>query len=300
MLPDLIDGLLVDHVDGVLLGTLADYSPDRDLHILSLGYNGTALKVAMPSIDLVHHLLSQPLAVHRFRMLDWLGRIDDPLRIPALLVEAERLPGLHALDFVPRDACPITGVVHETVELVSEIETEPLRQFVHRVLEERAVYRPFWTMPASGRHHHAHVGGLAEHSVEVARDLASQGQLSGSERDLAIAGGLLHDIGKIWGYTADMFPNSAGLAMGHELLGLVRLEPHLKWLEQQWPDGAFAMRVLLSGCARMRPDGSLPSALVARIRAADQRSCERNAGHPERKGRSWIPKSWEPPPDSAA
>jgi hypothetical protein len=52
--------------------------------------------------------------------------------------------------------------------------------------------------------------------------------------------------------------------------------------------------VLLSGCGRVRSDGSLPSALVTRIRAADQRSCERNTGHPARKSRSWIPKAWAP------
>jgi len=83
--------------------------------------------------------------------------------------------------------------------------------------------------------------------------------------------------------------------MGHELTGLIRLEPHLRELEARWSDGAFAMRVLLSGCGRARTDGSMPSALVARIRACDQRSCERSAGSPHRPGRSWIPKPYDVP-----
>lgn len=294
MLPELIEGLQVDDLDAVVLGTLLDYSPSL-LQLLRLGYGGYALNAAIPSGDLADHLLSQPLAVHRFRMLDWVGRTQDPFCIPTVIVQAEHLPGLRGMNFVPLSTCPVTGVLPQALELISEIKAEPLRSFVHGVFEEREVFGRFWTLPASARHHHAHPGGLAEHSVEVAKDIATQGQLTGSERDLGIAGGLLHDIGKVWAYTVDMFPNAACQAMGHELLGLARLEQHLKVLESPWPDGAFAMRVLLSGSGRMRTDGSLPSALVTRIRAADQRSCERNVGHPARKNRSWVPQTWKAP-----
>ena len=76
---------------------------------------------------------------------------------------------------------------------------------------------------------------------------------------------------------------------------LSRLERELKILEGEWPDGAYAMRVLLSGCGRMRQDGSMPSALVARLKAADQRSCEleRNGRDPKQ---AWKPNRWLPPP----
>lgn len=110
-----------------------------------------------------------------------------------------------------------------------------------------------------------------------------------------MAAGLLHDIGKLWSYTPDMFLNTAARAMGHELVGLSRLERELKILEGEWPDGAYAMRILLSGCGRMRQDGSMPSALVARLKAADQRSCEleRNGRDPKQ---TWKPNRWLPPP----
>src|SRR3546814_7913564 len=85
-------------------------------------------------------------------------------------------------------------------------------------------------MPASAKHHHARPGGLAVHSLEVAEDLAGHIGLSDTERDLGVAGALLHDIGKVWSYTPDMFPNSANLAMGHELIGL-RSEEHTSELQ---------------------------------------------------------------------
>ncbi len=52
---------------------------------------------------------------------------------------------------------------------------------------------------------------------------------------------LLHDIGKVWAYTPDVILNTAGRAMGHELVGQSQLERDLKILEDEWPDGASAM-----------------------------------------------------------
>ncbi len=293
MLPDLYEGLQIGHLDGVLLGTLDQYAVANRMHIWQLACGNYSYPMVFASDDLVHDLLSQPLAAFRFRLMDWVGRTQDPFRIPAVVVEVERLRGVNALDYLPLDTCPIGGVLPETLALIGEIQAEPLRKMVRRIFEERDVCAKYWTMPASARHHHAHPGGLAQHSLEVAEDIATQGSLTVIERDLCIAGGLLHDIGKVWAYTADMFPNTAGQAMGHELIGLARVERHLQMLEAQWADGAYAMRVLLSGCGRVRADGSLPSALVARIRACDQRSCERNQGHPARKNRSWIPRAWQ-------
>src|SRR5690606_4776246 len=104
------------------------------------------------------------------------------------------------------------------------------------------------------------------------------------------------DIGKVWAYTKDMFPSAEAKAMGHELLGLSRLAGDLDMLQRQWPDGAHAMRAILSGNPRPRENGSLPPALIARIKACDQRSCERDLA---RSGgrisrRSWIPMQWAP------
>jgi len=82
--------------------------------------------------------------------------------------------------------------------------------------------------------------------------------------------------------------------MGHELVGLARLERELATLEKAWPDGSFVMRCLLSGHGRMRANGSLPSSLLPRIKACDQRSCER-----DRAGRRWSRAScpvWTPSP----
>lgn len=284
---------------GILLGTLDQYAPDRPDRVWRL-YDEASLPIdcLIPSAELLHSLLSQPLTTLNLQLAGWFDDSDaEASPLPVLAAAwADDSPD-HSLYHLPLDICPVEGTYMGTLELIDSIDTPPLYRLLWRVFREREIVARYWTMPASVRHHHAFPGGLATHSLEVARDLAGQAAMGSHERELCIAAGLLHDIGKVWSYTPDMFLNTAARAMGHELLGLSRLERELKILEGEWPDGAYTMRVLLSGCGRMRQDGSIPSALVARLKAADQRSCEleRNRRNPMQ---AWKPNRWLPPPES--
>lgn len=281
---------------GILLGTLEQYVPDKPAAIWTACDGSCRMDCLVPSGELLHWLLSQPITTSMLQVADWQDGHDPRMTPLPVLTGAWRDGGPDdSLYCLPMDICPVEGTYAGILQLIESIETPPLYQMLVRIFREREVVARYWRMPASARHHHAFPGGLAVHSLEVAHDLANQMVLGSCERDLCVAAGLLHDIGKLWSYTKDMFLNSAARAMGHELLGLSRLERELKILEGDWADGAYTMRVLLSGCGRMRQDGSMPSALVARLKAADQRSCERerNARDPSR---TWRPSRWSPPP----
>lgn len=234
---------------------------------------------------------------------DWLDRLSGPLTSQVFdlmtlssqthdAVVAIRDDHLYpALWHMPEDLCPVLGTLSSVQELIHSINAAPLKTFVLDVFARRDMHKVFWTMPASIRHHHAYPGGLAVHSMEVATDIAQHVGLTEIERDLGIAAGLLHDVGKVWAYTADMQLTTAARAMGHELLGLSRLEPYLRDLERHWSDGAWAMRVLLSGQCRARSDGSLPHSLVQRLRACDQRSAAiANQSDRQRQRPVWTPR----------
>ena len=263
-------------IRGILMGTLDQYAPDQPDKVWQLrDESSSPIDCLIPSADLLHSLLSQPITMSKLQLAHWPVDPDAQARpLPILTGSSTDERPDHALYHLPLDICPVEDTYRGILELIETIDTPPLYRMLWRVFREREIVARFWTMPASARHHHAFPGGLAVHSLEVARDLAGQAAVGGHERDLCVAAGLLHDIGKVWSYTPDMFLNIAARAMGHELVGLSRLERELKVLEGEWPDGAYAMRVLLSGCGRMRQDGSMPSALVARLKAADQRSCE--------------------------
>ena len=289
---DFVDNLRMDRFRGVLLGTLEIFQPDQPGTLYQLSDGELIVPVIVPNPDLAHRLLSQPLATHSFHLVDMVADTAEGKRLPSILVDADRSSLNEALYQLPLDLCPLENVHLATVARIEQISATPLREMVKRIFLDREVCARYWTLPASAHYHHAYPGGLAQHTLEVASDLAEQMQLTEVEWDLGVAGALLHDMGKVWAYGPNMFLNNAGLAMGHELLGLSRLERELSILESHWPDGAYALRVLISGCGRMRPDGSLPSALLARIKAADQRSCERDRSSRPKHRRSWVPQGW--------
>ena len=281
-------------IHGILLGTQEQYANSHIDSVWRLSNGRQVIPCVIPSSDLLQELLSYPLACCQMQLVGWAdGDVQCSEMLPVLTAAWPDEEADDALRLLLPDQCPVDDVLGDTLDLIDQITTAPLRDMTRRVFRMRDVASLYWATPASRKHHHAFEGGLAVHSLEVATDLASQAALSAHERDLCIAAGLLHDIGKVWAYTRDMFLSTAAKAMGHELLGLSRLEPELKLLEQEWPDGAYAMRVLLSGHGRMRQDGSMPSALLARLKAADQRSCEQERYRKQASG-AWTPVAWLP------
>jgi len=82
----------------------------------------------------------------------------------------------------------------------------------------------FFTVPAAKANHHAYRHGLLEHSVVVAETaLRVADGFALVDRDLLVAGALLHDIGKVRSYSNDpMTPGftDEGLLLGEIVVGL--------------------------------------------------------------------------------
>lgn len=111
-----------------------------------------------------------------------------------------------------------------------------LRRFSLGILRDRRFITGFYRGRASHHHHHDHVGGLLEHSVEVAmtaRMLCRQYRLDGRTADVAFLGGLLHDVGKLYLYYN--VEAGEGICSQHEALNFMKLEPHLQSLMSQDP-----------------------------------------------------------------
>lgn len=211
---------------GILLGTLDQYVADQPEKRWQLCDGLSRIDCLIPSTDLLHELLSGPITTCRLQVANWSqdGVVTGdqvPVLTSAWPDDAQEDDSLYQL---PMDICPAEGVFMGVLELIETLNVPPLYRMMVRIFREREVVDRYWTTPASARHHHAFPGGLAAHSLEVARDLASQSSLDRHERELCVAAGLLHDIGKLWSYTPDMFLNTAARAMGHELIGLSRLQ----------------------------------------------------------------------------
>jgi 3'-5' exoribonuclease len=93
----------------------------------------------------------------------------------------------------------------------------------------------FERTPGSTTGHHAQIGGLLLHSVEVATIAQGIGRTMGANVDLVTVGALLHDIGKVETYTvtATGFGHTpAGYLLGHVVLGSLMLDRGLRALAE--------------------------------------------------------------------
>ncbi|MBR1672691.1 MAG: HD domain-containing protein [Fretibacterium sp.] len=113
--------------------------------------------------------------------------------------------------------------------LIAEVR-DPLKTFLENVFFKHGLWKEFKTWPAAVSLHHAYVGGLLEHSLSVAEGARalvehylSQGMTV--DRDLVVAGALLHDLGKLEAYALTPVPQMTvqGNVLEHIVMGYHRL-----------------------------------------------------------------------------
>ncbi len=88
--------------------------------------------------------------------------------------------------------------------LLATIQSRPLAALLERFFGEASELWARWReAPAAKRYHQAYRHGLLEHSLSVAQAVSAvSATFPGLDREVAIAGALLHDIGKIEAYAS--------------------------------------------------------------------------------------------------
>jgi 3'-5' exoribonuclease len=106
------------------------------------------------------------------------------------------------LDGPPRSA---EGMEADLRELITTVQDPHLRALLDGLLGPDAPTWPrFRDAPAAKRFHQAYKHGLLEHCLGVAQAVSAiSATFVGIDRDVAVTGALLHDIGKLDAYTSD-------------------------------------------------------------------------------------------------
>ncbi len=110
-------------------------------------------------------------------------------------------------------------------QIIRGVTSSDIRKLLVGIfLEDTQLGRAFRIAPAGQRVHHAYVGGLLEHTLEVVELALTACRLHGDflDRDHLLAGCLLHDIGKIREYDLDSLTfrlTDEGRLLGHVVLG---------------------------------------------------------------------------------
>ena len=150
-----------------------------------------------------------------------LGEVEEYLGRWQVIVEKIRpaKPDEYDLaDMLPateRDVDEMLAAVRATME---EIENPHLRALVAHFFEDEEFVARFSRAPAARRIHHAYLGGLLEHTVEVVTLCRALLEVYPEiHRDLLLTGALLHDVGKVaeFEYETDINYSDEGRLLGH-------------------------------------------------------------------------------------
>ncbi|MBR5487154.1 MAG: HD domain-containing protein [Phascolarctobacterium sp.] len=107
--------------------------------------------------------------------------------------------------------------------LIKTVRNPGLRALLETIFSGN-LYDKFIMNPAGMRMHHAYIGGLLQHSVDVAGiAIALAEQIGNVDKDLVVTGALLHDIGKLREISSQIgFPyTNEGRLLGHIAMSII-------------------------------------------------------------------------------
>ena len=108
-------------------------------------------------------------------------------------------PNRELWEFMPVSDFDINTTYEEALSLMESVQDETLRTIAMRALED--LKHLWFIVPGAVSIHHNFVGGTLVHSYHVAQIANYLSQVMPSvNRDLAVVGGMLHDIGKLYTY----------------------------------------------------------------------------------------------------
>ena len=134
-------------------------------------------------------------------------------------------------------------------ELLATIQNPHLRGLLSAVFAES--WSGYREAPAGKRYHHAYRHGLLEHSLTVAQSVSAiSAMFPGIDRDVAVTGALLHDIGKLEAYefrAGAISMSDDGRLQGEIVLGYYRVRRTIERLDGFPPELAQALlHIILS------------------------------------------------------
>lgn len=131
-------------------------------------------------------------------------RHQDQLQLHIKTLKKVDRAEIDPADFLPVSKRPLQEMMDDLNEVIRSMENRHLRFLLEAVLSEEETQRGFMHSPAAKTIHHAWIGGLLEHTLSICGALEAifrhydrihPGLM---DRDILMAGAILHDLGKIW------------------------------------------------------------------------------------------------------
>lgn len=179
------------------------------------------------------------------------GSVSEYRGVPQLVVRAlEAVDPAQAdpADFIPATDLDIDQLFERLLNLTRSIQTPWLKALFEAFWSDPVFVARFQRAPAAKMMHHAYIGGLLVHCLSMAV-LADKiaGHYSGVDRDLLIAGAILHDVGKVreFNFTTAIDYSDEGRLLSHIVIGLEMIEKRLQTIADVPPDQANLLKHLV-------------------------------------------------------
>ncbi len=155
---------------------------------------------------------------------------------------------LDIFKFLPGSKVDTAKCFQELLSVIEQLTDSPLQKLLKSVFDDAAIAEAFKKAPAAKSLHHACVGGLLEHTLTVTRlALDVSKHYPNVNRDLLLAGAMLHDIGKIHELS---FKNSfdytdEGRLVGHITIGVEIISERIRLIPEFPDDLALVVKHLI-------------------------------------------------------
>jgi 3'-5' exoribonuclease len=157
---------------------------------------------------------------------------------------------VESADYLPAVKADVKEMFNELLGYVEKVNDKFLKTLLNSFFQEQETASLFQRAPAAKGFHHIYLGGLLEHTRSVVRLLDKVADHYPSlNKDMLIAGGILHDIGKIYefSYNNIIDYSDEGRLIGHIVMGVEMINKKIAAIDDFPPQLALELRhVILS------------------------------------------------------
>jgi 3'-5' exoribonuclease len=144
--------------------------------------------------------------------------------------------GLDPADFHPQPSGETPKRLERMKELLGTMSNPHLAALAEAFWADDAFMQAFAQAPAGVKAHHAYLGGLVEHKLNILETADRISPLYPAlDRDTLLAGIFLHDLGKVreMGYDSSFIYTDEGQLLGHLLIGCEMLNEKIPEVERR-------------------------------------------------------------------
>lgn len=225
-----------DFVDDVFMLSEKNMAQKRDgnnyLNVTLADKTGRIRGVVWDNVDQITNDISSGDFVHVSANV---GEYKGVMQLVVRKITPFSADEVDPAEFLPTSRRNIDAMLERLQALGNSLEADHIKSLLNAFWDDPEFIRRFKTAPAAKKMHHAYIGGLLEHTLSMA-SLADKvaAHYSGVNRDLLIAGAILHDIGKTkeLEYTFNINYSDQGRLLSHIVIGIEMIEEKAAAIEK--------------------------------------------------------------------